>query len=148
MTGAGSGAADHPIGRFAVEVRSVNHRFLKTSLRTHGPLPALDRHVEEAIRRHVQRGHVTLHLRFTPAPGALTFPVLAAHCGPGLAVSDAEALRAMAAAFSRLKIVLEPGGAVALAAALFRGDALPGDAVIVVGSGGNVDAALYARALA
>ncbi len=84
----------------------------------------------------------------TPAPGRITFPILAAHAGPGLAVSDADALRAMAAAFLRLKIVLEPGGAVALAAALWRGDALSGGAVIAVASGGNVDPRLFARALA
>ncbi len=83
----------------------------------------------------------------TPAPGALTFPVLQRLAGPGLAVSDDEALRAMAAAFARLKIVAEPGGAVALAAALFRGQDLDGEAVIVVITGGNVDGAVFARAL-
>lgn len=84
----------------------------------------------------------------TPAPGELTFPLLWAHCGPGLVVTDDEALRAMALAFRHLRIVLEPGGAVALAAALFRGDALAGEAVIVVASGGNVDGEMFARALA
>ncbi|MFQ6754063.1 threonine/serine dehydratase [Cereibacter sphaeroides] len=84
----------------------------------------------------------------TPQPGRITFPILARLCGPGLAVTDAEALRAMALAFLRLKIVLEPGGAVALAAALFRPDALEGDAVICTASGGNVDPPLFARALA
>ncbi len=83
----------------------------------------------------------------TPAPGALTFPVLQRLAGPGLAVSDDEALRAMAAAFARLKIVAEPGGAVALAAALFRGQDLDGEALIVVITGGNVDGAVFARAL-
>ena len=43
----------------------------------------------------------------------------------------------MALAFRHLKLVLEPGGAVALAAALFRGEAMEGDAVIVVATGGN-----------
>ena len=56
----------------------------------------------------------------TPRPGALTFPVLARLAGPGLAVTDEEALAAMALAFRHLRIVLEPGGAVSLAAALFR----------------------------
>ncbi|MCB1373805.1 MAG: threonine/serine dehydratase [Rhodobacteraceae bacterium] len=84
----------------------------------------------------------------TPAPGALTFPVLSRLALPGLAVSDAEALRAMEAAFRHLKIVLEPGGAVALAAALFRPEAVTGEAVIVLATGGNVDAAMFSRALA
>ncbi|MFC2969296.1 threonine ammonia-lyase [Acidimangrovimonas pyrenivorans] len=83
----------------------------------------------------------------TPEPGQLTFPILSRLCGPGLAVSDDEALRAMALAFLRLKIVIEPGGAVALAAALFRPDQLQGDTVIAVATGGNVDADLYRTAL-
>lgn len=84
----------------------------------------------------------------TPQPGDLTFPIMARLCGPGLVVSEDEALRAMALAFLRLKILLEPGGAVALAAALFRPDAIAGDTVIAVASGGNVDPGLFVRALA
>jgi threonine dehydratase len=83
----------------------------------------------------------------TPQPGYLTFPILQRHCGPGLVVTDAEAMQAVALAFRHLRIVLEPGGAVALAAALFRGDDLAGDAVICTASGGNVDAALFQRIL-
>ena len=83
----------------------------------------------------------------TPAPGALTFPVLQRLCGPGLVVPDRDTQRAMAAAFAHLKLVLEPGGAVALAAALFQRRAVAGDAVIVIASGGNVDRAVFTRAL-
>lgn len=83
----------------------------------------------------------------TPQPGNLTFPIMQRLCGPGLVVSDDEALRAMALAFLRLKIVLEPGGAVALAAALFRSDRIEGDAVIAVASGGNVDPDQFCGAL-
>lgn len=83
----------------------------------------------------------------TPEPGRLTFPILRRLAGPGLMVSDDEALRAMALAFARLRIVLEPGGAVALAAALFRPEAITGDAVIAVATGGNVDPALFTSAL-
>ena len=81
----------------------------------------------------------------TPQPGALTFPILQRLCGPGLAVSDVQALQAMALAFQHLRIVVEPGGAVALAAALFAPD-LPGT-VICTASGGNVDPALFRSAL-
>jgi len=84
----------------------------------------------------------------TPQPGNLTFPILHRLCGPGLAVSEEEALRAMRLAFRHLKIVAEPGGAVALAAALFRPAEISGDAVICTVSGGNVDPAIFARALA
>jgi threonine dehydratase len=83
----------------------------------------------------------------TPRPGALTFPVLERLAGPGLAVSDAEALSAMRVAFETLRIVLEPGGAVSLTAALSRADAIAGDAVICVASGGNVAPALFAEAI-
>ncbi|PJE30070.1 L-threonine dehydratase catabolic TdcB [Pseudooceanicola marinus] len=84
----------------------------------------------------------------TPQPGNLTFPIMSEHCGPGLVVSDEEALQAMAQAFLRLKVVAEPGGAVALAAALTRTDSLQGDTVVAMISGGNVDPAMFARALA
>lgn len=84
----------------------------------------------------------------SPAPGELTFPVLKRLAGPGLVVTDDEAMAAMAAAFLHLKLVAEPGGAVALAAALSRREEIEGDAVICTVSGGNVDPAMFARALA
>ncbi|MEO1679813.1 MAG: pyridoxal-phosphate dependent enzyme [Pseudomonadota bacterium] len=83
----------------------------------------------------------------TPVPGEITFPIMHRLCGPGLAVTDNEALHAMALAFARLKLVLEPGGAVALAAALFHGDALADGPVIAVATGGNVEADIFAEAL-
>ena len=83
----------------------------------------------------------------TISPGNITFPILQTHCGPGVVVTDDECLRAMGLAFSRLKIVVEPGGAAALAAALFHPDQFRGDAVIAVTTGGNVDPAQFARAL-
>ncbi len=83
----------------------------------------------------------------TPQPGNITFPILKRLCGAGIAVTEEEALRAMVLAFQRLKIVVEPGGAVALAAALFHGDELETDTVIAIASGGNVDAAIMADAL-
>ena len=84
----------------------------------------------------------------TPSPGELTFPILNRLSGPGIAVSDDDALRAMAAAAIRLKLVAEPGGAVAMAAALFHASEIEGDAVTVIVSGGNVDPGVLARALA
>ena len=84
----------------------------------------------------------------TPQPGDLTFPIMHRLCGPGLVIRENEALMAMAQAFLRLKLVAEPGGAAALAAALCRPDDIRGDAVIVTISGGNVDPAQFAQALA
>ncbi len=82
----------------------------------------------------------------TPSPGQLTFPILKELCGPGLVISDDDALRAMVVALMRLKITVEPGGAAALAAALYRAEG-DGD-LIVVASGGNADPAMIQRALA
>jgi threonine dehydratase len=81
----------------------------------------------------------------TPSPGVLSFPILQQLAGPGLVVSDDQALRAMVLAFSHLGLVVEPGGAVALAAALFSSNL--GDTVICTASGGNVDPALFRAAL-
>jgi threonine dehydratase len=81
----------------------------------------------------------------TPSPGELTFPILSRLAGPGAVVTDDQAMRAMALAFAHLRIVLEPGGAAALAAALFTED-LP-DTVIAVATGGNVDPLTFAAAL-
>ena len=83
----------------------------------------------------------------TPTPGAVTFPIMRRLCGPGLTVSDAEVLHAMTLALTHLKVIAEPGGVVALAAALFRGDLIHGDAVICTVSGGNLDAETLIRAI-
>ena len=82
----------------------------------------------------------------TPQPGDLTWPILHRLCGPGLTVTEDQCLAAMAAAFARLKLVAEPGGAAALAAALYAPQ-VEADTVIVTISGGNVDPAMFARAL-
>lgn len=83
----------------------------------------------------------------TPSPGQITFPILKRLCGAGVVVSEDEALHAMALAFLRLKIVLEPGGAVSLAAALFHSEDLTSEVAIVVATGGNVDPVIFAEAL-
>ena len=83
----------------------------------------------------------------TPEPGKITLPILARLAGAGIAVTEEEVLRAMALAFKRLKIIIEPGGAVALAAALFHGAALKEETVIAIASGGNVDTEVFSAAL-
>ena len=82
-----------------------------------------------------------------PAPGELTFAINKDLLAGGLVVSDSEAGEAMRQAFSRLKLVVEPGGAVALAAALSTKYDCAGKTVCVVCSGGNVDSQLYAEIL-
>jgi threonine dehydratase len=82
-----------------------------------------------------------------PTPGELTFAINRELLAGGLTVSDDEVLSAIAFAFRHLKLVLEPGGAAALAAVLSRKLALEGRTVAIVLSGGNVDPALFAAAI-
>ncbi|WP_207479006.1 threonine/serine dehydratase [Arenibaculum pallidiluteum] len=82
----------------------------------------------------------------SPMPGELTFAINRQRLAGAVPVSDAEALEAMAACFEYFKLIAEPGGAVALAAVL-TGRVRPEGAVAVVCSGGNVDPAMFGRAL-
>jgi threonine dehydratase len=82
-----------------------------------------------------------------PTPGELTFEVNRQLLAGGLTVSDDEVRRAIAFAFRYLKLVVEPGGAVALAALLAGKLALDGRTAAVVLSGGNVEPALFAAAI-
>jgi threonine dehydratase len=80
--------------------------------------------------------------------GAFTFSAAQAHLAGAFAVSDASVRRAMRFAFDELKLVLEPGGAIALAAALERRLGARDGVIAVVASGGNVDAETFAAVLA
>jgi threonine dehydratase len=81
------------------------------------------------------------------APGRLTLATLRENGAKGLSATDEEAFDAMATAFRTLKLVVEPGGAAALGALLARKVDLAGKTVVVVCSGGNVDPAMFVRAL-
>lgn len=83
----------------------------------------------------------------SPAPGLLTFPILKRCLAGVLAVSDAEVAEAMRYAFATLKLVVEPGGAVGLAALLAGKLDLRGRTVGLILSGGNVDPDLFAQVL-
>ena len=81
----------------------------------------------------------------TPTPGELTFPILKRNAGEGLVVSEKEVLKAMKFLYQHFKIVSEPGGAVAAAAAIFSADKLNEKDIIVVVSGGNVDSDIFSK---
>ena len=83
-----------------------------------------------------------------PAPGAIGFALNRRHGATAVAVDDREVLAAIAYAFRELKLVVEPGGAVALAALLAGRIDPRGRTVAVVLSGGNIDEAVLRRALA
>ena len=80
-------------------------------------------------------------------PGKITFEINKLNLTSGLSVSDKEALIAMNTAFKYLKIVLEPGGAVALAAAIFKKIDIRDKNVLVIASGGNVDKDIFENCL-
>lgn len=83
----------------------------------------------------------------SPMPGEITFALNSRLLKGGLTVTDDEARAAMRTAFIELKLVVEPGGAVALACALSGKYPIRGKTVVVVASGGNVDPALFAETL-
>ena len=82
------------------------------------------------------------------SPGELTFAINRSLIGEGVTATDEEAGRAVAFAFHELKLVVEPGGAVALAALLAGKIDVRHKVVAVVLSGGNVDPELFSRLVA
>ena len=106
------------------------------------------RSLAAGTRQPIEPGHHTFcdALR-VPIPGELTFEINRRHLAGGVAVSDTETAAAMSAAFRHLRLVVEPGGAVALAAALTGRYDCRDKTVVVVCSGGNVDPETYARAI-
>lgn len=84
----------------------------------------------------------------SPTPGELTFSVNRELLAGGIAVSDAEVAAAMAFAFTTLKLVVEPGGAVCLAALLAGKVNARGKTLALTLSGGNVDPGTHAEAVA
>ncbi|MDZ4364421.1 threonine ammonia-lyase, partial [Brevundimonas sp.] len=82
----------------------------------------------------------------SPMPGVLTWPINRRLAG-ALTVSDAEVAEAVRFAFRHLKLVVEPGGAVSLAALLSGKSETKGRTTGIVLSGGNVDAVLYGEIL-
>jgi threonine dehydratase len=81
-------------------------------------------------------------------PGELTFPITRELIGQGTTVTDAEVGTAVRYAFHELKLVVEPGGAIGLAALLAGKIAVMGKVVVAILSGANVDADLFARLIA
>ena len=84
----------------------------------------------------------------SPSPGKITFEINRELVGEGLTATDEEVGRAVAFAFRELKLVVEPGGAVALAALLAGKLDVQGKVAVAVLSGGNVDPELFYKLVA
>lgn len=106
------------------------------------------------MTRSLERGEIVPVVPSPPATACdalqtlkvapLTFDILRERGTKGVAVSEAETAAAMRWVFDNLRLVLEPGGAVALAG-LLAGKVEPGERMLVLLSGGNVDAATFQR---
>ncbi len=101
-----------------------------------------------AVERNVALSGSICDALLSPEPGKLTFPINGPGLAGGLVVTDAMALEAVAFAMRELKLVVEPGGAVGLAALLSGVFPLKGRSAVIVLSGGNIDPEIMRRALA
>jgi threonine dehydratase len=97
---------------------------------------------------HAYEGRTICDALMASIPGELTFAINSKLLSHGVTASDEEVGHAMAFAFRELKLVVEPGGAVGLAALLAGKIEARGKTVVIVLSGGNVDADLYAKLIA
>jgi threonine dehydratase len=94
---------------------------------------------------HASKGRTICDALMASIPGELTFAINSRLLSQGITASDEEVGAAVGFAFRELKLVVEPGGAVGLAALLAGHIEAAGKTVVIVLSGGNVDADLYAR---
>jgi threo-3-hydroxy-L-aspartate ammonia-lyase len=126
MAGAGVviAAADHRTRLIGVETASgdKNRRSLQAGERVRIPVP---RTIADGVTGEI--------------PGELTFPLVRRHVHDVLVVDDQEITAAMALLFQEMKLVVEPSGALAVAAVLTGKVHAPGERVGVVLSGGNID---------
>jgi threonine dehydratase len=129
----------------ALAALSPRTRVVAVEPRTHDDLA---RSLATGVRQSNPAGQLSIcDSLMVDQPGALTFPLLQAAGVAAVSVSDSEAMAAMAHAFYEMKLVVEPGGAVALAALLSGKVDARDKTVCVVMSGGNVDADMFQRAL-
>ncbi|KPF94398.1 pyridoxal-5'-phosphate-dependent protein [Rhodopseudomonas sp. AAP120] len=138
-------------GLVAGTALAVTARFPEAAVMSAEP-EAFDDHARSiaAGRRepHKAEGRTICDALMASIPGELTFAINQQLLARGVTASDAEVGKAVAFAFREFKLVVEPGGAVALAALLAGHLDARGKTVAIVLSGGNVDADLFAKLIA
>jgi threonine dehydratase len=137
-------------GLIAGVATAVKHRWPEAQVYAAEPATCndLQRSLAEGKRVGNAPGSVSIcDALMSPIPGELTFPVHKALLSGGLTASDADILKAMKFALTRLKLVMEPGGASSLACALLSREKFRGKTVAIVASGGNADPDMLKRAL-
>jgi threonine dehydratase len=122
---------------------------LAPGCRVIGVEPAAGNDVQQSLRKgeivHIDVPQTIADGAQTQHAGQLTFPVIKALVADIVTVTDAQLVRMMRFFFERMKIVVEPTGCLAAAAALERAVELDGQRVGVIVSGGNVDCARFAQ---
>ncbi len=131
-----------------------------TALAAHGVNPQIDLYgvepeagndfqqsLEKGERVHIEVPKTIADGLQTQAPGEITFEIVRRHAKSIVTVSDDELCDAMRFAFERMKIVIEPSGAAALAAVLTHKIDARGKRVGVIISGGNIDAQRFSALL-
>src|SRR6478672_5165567 len=138
-------------GLIAGVATAVKARFPQAVLMSGEP-DAFDDHARSlrAGRRepHRAEGRTICDALMASIPGELTFAINSKLLAKGVSASDEEVGAAVAFAYRELKLVVEPGGAVGLAALLAGRIDVKGKNVVIVLSGGNVDADLFAKLVA
>lgn len=131
----------------ALEELSPNTQLLIAEPENHA---RLEKSLKAGERIENQKGAKPsiLDALMSPSCGEITFPILKRFGASGAGVSDENCLRAIKFAFENLKVIIEPGGAAALALALYGGLDLRNKKVCIIASGGNIDEAMFARAMA
>jgi len=131
----------------ALERLSPNTKLLIAEPENHA---RFNKSLDAGVRIAIENGAKPsiLDALMSPTCGEITFPILSRFGASAQGVSDNSCLRAIKFAFENLKIVVEPGGAAALALLLYGNLDLEGKNVCVIASGGNIDAEMFARALA
>jgi threonine dehydratase len=138
-------------GLIAGVATAIKARFPQASVMSAEP-EAFDDHARSlrAGKRepHPGKGRTICDALMAAMPGEITFAINGRLLTKGLVASDAEVGAAVGFAFRELKLVVEPGGSVGLAALLAGRIDTAGKNIVIVLSGGNVDADMFAKLIA